>query len=121
MFRYFIYVLYDLLTFFLDSSFFLLILENFAVYPNTHLDDVDSDLFVLKYEKMYKYFFLSLVLFVTAISVFFCRLRSLLVTCFFPLSLSLFLYFDSFFFENVQFKKNMTSCNEFARHGHQHR
>lgn len=95
MFRYFIYVLYDLLTFFLDSSFFLLILENFAVYPNTHLDDVDSDLFVLKYEKMYKYFFLSLVLFVTAISVLsvVCVLYLLLVC-----SLSLSLSFSVFWF-----------------------
>lgn len=77
------------LLFFLILLFFLLILENFAVYPNTHLDDVDSDLFVLKYEKMYKYFFLSLVLFVTAISVLsvVCVLYLLLV---FSLSLSLF-------------------------------
>lgn len=50
-----------------------------AVYPNTHLDDVDSDLFVLKiWKKMYTNNFLSLVLFVGSFYLFFRSLRSFL-------------------------------------------
>lgn len=82
----------------------------FAAYPNTHLDDVDSDLFVLKYEKVYKYFFLY------SCSSYFFSWTSFLLT---SSSFSSILIF--FFFRKCTIQdKNMTTCNKFARHGHQH-